>query len=58
MPRKTPLFSRLRYRVSEEKLSPHVAMVAKFLDLNTSWSRKYGRKKNENIDMYDFPVHG
>ena len=44
MSRKTPLF-RLCYRISEEKLSPHVAMVAKFLDLNTPWSRKYGRKK-------------
>ena len=57
-PEKHHSLVRLRYRVSEEKLSPHVAMVAKFLDLNTSWSRKYGRKKNEKIDMYDFPVHG
>ena len=44
MSKKTPLL-RLCYRVSEEKLLPHVAMVAKFLDLNTPWSRKYGRKK-------------
>jgi len=58
MSTKTPLF-RLCYRISEEKLLPHVAMVAKFLGLNTPWSRKYGRKKkNEKIDMYDFPVHG
>ena len=29
-------------------------MVAKFLDLNKSWSCLYGEKKNhENIDMYD-----
>ena len=57
MSRKTPLF-RLCYRISEERLLPRVAMVAKFLDLNTLWSRKYGRKKHEKIDMYDFSVHG
>ena len=57
MSRKTPLF-RLCYRISEERLLPRVAMVAKFLDLNTLWSRKYDRKKHEKIDMYDFPVHG
>ena len=45
---------RLRYRVSEEKLSPHVAMVAKFLDLNTSWSRKYGRKKTKTLTCMTF----
>ena len=34
-------------------------MVVKFLDLSKLWSWKYGRKrkKNEKIDMYDFPVH-
>ena len=45
---------RLRYRVSEEKLSPHVAMVAKFLDFNTSWSRKYGRKKTKKLTCMTF----
>ena len=35
----------------EEKLSRHVAMVAKFLDLNKTWYGKYGKKKNENIDI-------
>ena len=33
----------------------HVTMVAKFLDLNKLWSCKSGRKKNEKIDVYDFP---
>ena len=32
----------------EEKSLRHVAMVAKFLDLDKLWSCKYGRKK---IDM-------
>ena len=42
----------------EEKSLRHVVMVAKFLDLNTPWSRKYGRKKkHEKIDTHDFPVH-
>ena len=40
-----------------EKLSCHVTMVAKFLDLNKLWSCKSGRKKNEKIEVYDFPVH-
>ena len=30
----------------EEKSLRHVAMVAKFLDLDKLWSGKYGRKKN------------
>ena len=45
---------------SVEKSLRHVAMDAKFLDLNKPWSCKYGKKKkkeNEKIDMYDFPVH-
>ena len=33
-----------------------VAMVAKSLDLNKLWSCKYGRKKEENDDIYGFPV--
>ena len=40
----------------DEKLLCHIAMVAKFLDLNKPWPCKYGRK-NENIDIFDFPVH-
>ena len=47
------LFSQ-RYR--EEKSLRHVAMIPKFLDFNKPWSYQYGRKKNENNDMYDFPV--
>ena len=31
-------------------------MVSKYLDLNKSWSYKYGRKKKK-IDIYDFPMH-
>ena len=31
-------------------------MVAKFQDLNKRWSCKYGRKNNDIIDTYDFPV--
>ena len=53
MSRKTPLF-RLCYRVSEEKLLRHVAMVAKFLDLNTPWSRKYGRKNTKKLTCMTF----
>ena len=53
MSRKTPLF-RLRYRVSEEKLLRNAAMVAKFLDLNTPWSRKYGRKKTKKLTCMTF----
>ena len=41
---------------NKEKSLRHVAMVAKLLDLNKLWSCQYGRK-NENIDMYDFPKH-
>ena len=29
--------------------SRHVAMVAKFLDLNKPWYGKYGKKKNEKL---------
>ena len=43
-------------RNREEKSSRHVAMVAKFLDLNKPCSCKYGRKKK--IDIYYFPIHG
>ena len=32
-------------------------MVAKFQDLNKPWYWKYGRNKNEKINMYDFPVY-
>ena len=39
-----------------EKSLRHVAIVAKFVDLNQPWSCKYGRKNDKN-DMYDFPVH-
>ena len=42
----------------KEKSSRHVAMVAKFLDLNKPWSCKYDeKKKNETIKMYDCSVH-
>ena len=33
----------------EEKSPCHVAMVAKFLDLNKPWYGKYGKKKNEKL---------
>ena len=53
MSRKTPLF-RSCDRISEERLLPHVAMVAKFLDLNTLWSRKYGRKNTKKLTCMTF----
>ena len=34
----------------------HVAMAAIYLDFTKPWSCKNGRK-NEKIDMYDFPAH-
>ena len=39
----------------EEKLLRHVAMVAKFMDLNKPWSCKYGRKTQKFTRV--FPVH-
>ena len=53
MSRKTPLF-RLCFRISEERLLPRVAMVAKYLDLNTLWSRKYGRKNTKKLACMTF----
>ena len=41
----------------QEKSLRHVAMVAKFLDLNKLWSSTNMAEKSENIDLYDFPVH-
>ena len=40
---------------SVEKSLRHVAVDAKFLDLNKL--QIWRKKKNEKIDMYDFPVH-
>ena len=45
------------FKTIEKKSLRHVAMVAKFLDLNQQWSCKYGKEKKDKIDMYDFPVH-
>ena len=39
----------------EEKLLRHVAMVAKFMDLNKPWSCKYVRKTKKLTRV--FPVH-
>ena len=39
----------------EEKLLRHVAMVAKFMDVNKPWSCKYGRKTKKLTRV--FPVH-
>ena len=36
--------------------SRHVAMVAKFLDLNKPWYGKYGKKKMKNWHIVDFPL--
>ena len=43
-------------RIEKEKSLRHVAMVAKFADLNNPWSCKYGRDNNKKLRMYDFPV--
>ena len=42
-----------------EKPLHHVAMAAKFPDLNKPLPYKYGRRKKETkkIDTYGFPVH-
>ena len=40
----------------DKKSLRHVTMAAIFLDLKKPWSSKNGRK-NEKIDVYDFPVH-
>ena len=42
----------------EDKSLHHAScMAAKCLDLNKPWFYKYGRKKNEKIDLYEFPGH-
>lgn len=42
-----------KQREKEKKSLRHVAMVAKFPDLNNPWSCKYDRKKGRT----EFPVH-
>ena len=43
--------------ISLTDIGRHVAVVAKFLDLNKPWSCLYGgKKKHENIDMCDLCV--
>ena len=39
-----------------ERSLRHVAMVAKFLDLNNLVPVNMAEKKNEKVVMYDFPV--
>ena len=39
-----------------ERSLRHVAMVAKFLDLNNLGPVNLAEKKNEKVVMYDFPV--
>ena len=46
----------LEVKVLRKKSSRHVEVVEKCLDLSKPWSCKYGRK-NEKIDMCDFPMH-
>ena len=42
----------------EDKQLCHVAMVAKFLDLNTTvFLRIWYETTKKNIDLYDFPLH-
>ena len=35
----------------------HVAMVAKFLDLNTTMFLQTWYETTKKIDLYDFPLH-
>ena len=35
----------------------HVAMVAKFLDLNTTMFLQIWYETTKKIDLYDFPLH-
>ena len=49
---------KLNELIEEEKSLRHVAMVvAKFLDRNTRWYCKYGRKKRKT-DMYQWRIQG
>ena len=42
---------------NREKSLRHVAMAAKFLNLNKPWSYKYTVVADKKSDRYDFPAH-
>ena len=45
------------FKTIEKKSLRHVAMVAKFLDLNQQGFCKYGKGKKDKIDMSSQPFH-